>query len=80
MLTWAQLGIHTKPCGILNVGGYYDHLLTFLDQAVHHKFITAEHRATVLIDDDPEGLLRQFESYSPPTIDKAVWALGLKNS
>jgi len=80
VLTWAQLGIHTKPCGILNVGGYYDHLLTFLDRAVHQQFITSEHRSMVLVDDDPEGLLRKFEHYTPPKIDKAAWALGLKNS
>ena len=75
VLTWAQLGIHQKPCGLLNVCGYYSELIGFLDRAVGQQFIEAEHRAMVLIDESPEGLLRKFESYQPPTVDKAEWIL-----
>lgn len=80
VLTWAQLGIHDKPCGILNVEGYYDFIIKFLDQAVIQHFIRPEHRSTVLVDEDPASLLKQFENYKPPQIDKVAWILGLKNS
>jgi len=57
MLTWAQLGLHAKPCAILDVAGYYGPLLTFLDHAVESGLIKAEHRSMLLVDDDPERLL-----------------------
>ena len=70
-LTWGQLGLHEKPCGLLNVAGFYDRLLDFLDQATQQQFIDAEHRDMVLIDDDVEALLNRFNEYQPPTVDKA---------
>ena len=73
-LTWAQLGLHAKPCGLLNVCGYFDKLVSFLDQAVEERFIMPENRSMVLIDDNPDTLLDQFESYQPPKVDKAAWA------
>jgi uncharacterized protein (TIGR00730 family) len=72
VLTWAQLGMHHKPCGLLNVRGYYQPLMDFLDQAVAQRFLKAEHRAMALIDDDPVRLLDQFRTYRPPSINK--WA------
>jgi uncharacterized protein (TIGR00730 family) len=72
VLTWAQLGMHHKPCGLLNVRGYYEPLMAFLDHAVTQRFLKAEHRAMALIDDDPERLLDQFSAYRPPSVDK--WA------
>lgn len=79
VLTWAQLGIHQKPCGLLNVCEYYSELIGFLNRAVGEQFIEPEHRAMVLIDESPEGLLRKFESYQPPTVDKAEWILRMNN-
>jgi uncharacterized protein (TIGR00730 family) len=76
-LTWAQLSIHHKPCGFLNVCGYYDKLIAFLDHAVAQQFVKAEYRAMVLVDEDPEGLLQKFAVYQPPQIDKAAWILQL---
>jgi uncharacterized protein (TIGR00730 family) len=76
-LAWAQLGIHHKPCGFLNVCGYYDKLIAFLDHAVTQQFVKSEYRAMVLVDEDPEGLLQKFASYQPPKIDKAAWILKL---
>jgi uncharacterized protein (TIGR00730 family) len=61
MLTWGQLAIHAKPCGFLNVDGYYDSLLEFLDHACAQQFLRAEHRATVLVANDIDALLRQFQ-------------------
>jgi uncharacterized protein (TIGR00730 family) len=68
--TWAQLGIHCKPCGLLNVAGYFDGLLTFLDHAVDERFLRREHRAIVLVDDDPDRLLDRMAAYRAPGIPK----------
>ena len=75
MLTWAQLNIHHKPCGLLNVCGYYTKLTSLLDYAVDEQFIEPEHRRMLLIDEVPEALLTKFEEYQPPKVDKATWAL-----
>lgn len=77
VLTWSQLGMHKKPCGFLNIAHYYDRVLGFLDHSVDQLFIEPEHRAMVLVDESPEGLLDQFDAYRPPTADKATWALQL---
>ncbi|MHC1782600.1 MAG: TIGR00730 family Rossman fold protein [Anaerolineaceae bacterium] len=73
ILTWSQLGLHKKPCGLLNVQGYYDKLGEFLDHAVAEKFIAEESRRMVMVDEDAEDLLRQFESYHPVVKNKAEW-------
>jgi uncharacterized protein (TIGR00730 family) len=80
ILTWAQLGIHQKPCGFLNAGRYFDKLLGFLDQAVREQFIQPEHRTMILVDENPESLLTKFEEYEPPNVDMARWALDMTNS
>jgi uncharacterized protein (TIGR00730 family) len=77
VLTWAQLGIHRKPCGLLNVCGYYEAIIAFLDHAVDQAFIDAKYRASVLIAEQPDVLLEQFAAYRPPQADKAAWALRL---
>lgn len=78
VLTWSQLGIHQKPGGLLNVLGYFDQLVRFLDHCEQQQFIEPEHRAMVLIDPEPETLLAKLESYRPPRVDKAAWALRLE--
>ena len=75
MLTWGQLGIHQKPCGLLNVKGYFNQLIGFINHIVDEQFVEKEHRAMILMDQTPEGLLQQFFSYEHPTTDKAQWAL-----
>lgn len=75
--TWAQLGLHPKPCGLLNVRHYYDKLMDFLDHMVTEKFVELEHRSMVLIDEDPDRLIQRFALYRPPTVDKAKWVLQL---
>jgi uncharacterized protein (TIGR00730 family) len=72
MWTWAQLGIHRKPCGLLNVRGYFDGLLTFLDHAVTERFLRLDHRAMVLVDDDAERLLERFIAYRAPDVEKWI--------
>jgi uncharacterized protein (TIGR00730 family) len=73
ILSVSQLGNHEKPCGLLNVAHYYDDLLRFLDHAVDQLFVQAEHRAMILVDDDPVALLDRFDTYQPPHLDKADW-------
>ena len=63
--TWAQLGIHRKPLGILNVDGYFDSFLAFLDHAVEMGFFEEEHRQLLLVDDDPAQLLAKMEAFEP---------------
>ncbi len=62
VLSWAQLGIHEKPCGLLNVAGYYDPLLQFLDHAVEQDFIKPKHRALLVVESEPAKLLDRFET------------------
>jgi len=72
VLTWAQLGMHTKPCGLVNVDGYFDQLIGFLDHSVRERFFRPEHRAMVLLEADPQTLLDRFEVYRPPQLEKWI--------
>ncbi len=69
-ITWLQLGIHKKPCGLLNVGGFYDPLLQLFDGAVTEGFLRMENRTLVLADSEPEALLQRMIAYSPCHVDK----------
>jgi uncharacterized protein (TIGR00730 family) len=80
VVTWAQLGIHRKPCGLLNVSGYFDPVLSFLNRAETLKFLQPEHRAMILSDPDPVRLLDLFETYRPPEADMARWALDMSKT
>ena len=80
ILTWAQLGIHTKPCGLLNTCGYFDNLIRFLDKAVEENFMMPAHRSMILIDDNPENLVDLCESYQAPKVDKARWVRGISDT
>ena len=66
VLTWAQLGIHAKPVGVLNVEGYYDGLLRWLSHAVGEGFVQREHLGLLLFADEPEELLERFDTWTPP--------------
>jgi len=70
--TWAQLGVHDKPCGLLNIAGYFDPLLEFLDRAVEEKFVRDVHRSMVIVESDAAALLDRFESYEAPKVVKWV--------
>jgi len=69
MLTWAQLGYHQKPCGILNTEGYYDCLLKFTENAVAEGFVKEAHRKMILVESSAEKLLTRFANYVAP-LDK----------
>jgi uncharacterized protein (TIGR00730 family) len=70
--TWAQLGLHAKPCGLLNVTGYFDGLIAFLDHAVAERFVKEPHRSMLIVSDDPSLLLRRFETYEAPAVRKWI--------
>ena len=70
--TWAQLGFHQKPCGILNTKGYFDSLLLFLDEAVEAGFVKKTHRKMLICSEDPEELLEILGKHRPPVMDKWV--------
>jgi len=78
-LTWAQLGIHNKPCGLLNAGGYYDRLLEYMDHMMEQGFMRRENRDMILVDNDPSSLLMRMSLYCPPKFDKVAWALKMTN-
>lgn len=70
--TWAQLGFHRKPCGVLNVAAYYDHLVAFLDNARDQRLLAPTVRNMLLVEDDPAALLARCEAYRPPDFDRWV--------
>ncbi len=73
--TWAQLGDHEKPCGLLNVAGFYDRLIGFLDHAAGEGFMRAEHRAMLLAAETGDELLAAFASYRAPRVAKWIEAV-----
>jgi len=72
IVTWAQLGIHARPCGLLDVKGYYRPLVAFLDHAVEEGFVSALHRELVIVETDPDALLDRFAAWKPPAVEKWV--------
>ncbi len=72
ILTWAQLGFHEKPCGLLNVAGYFDGLFSFLEHAIEEQFVKPEYRAVLIMEESPDRLLDRFASYQAPTIRKWI--------
>jgi uncharacterized protein (TIGR00730 family) len=68
VVTWAQLGIHAKPVGLLNTAGFFDSLLTFLRRAVDEGFIPAQHTALFVTRDDPVPLLDALTRHHPPPL------------
>jgi hypothetical protein len=70
IVTWAQLGIHAKPVGLLNVAGYWDQLLAFIDHMVGERFLRAQQRDALLVSDSPSALVERLTSYQPVVLDK----------
>jgi len=68
--TWAQLNMHQKPCGLLNIAGYYDALMQFIDHSVEEAFIRPQHRDMLVVEEDPALLLDRYAIYEPPNITK----------
>ena len=70
IITWAQLGFHSKPCGFLNVDGYYDPLIDLFDKATAERFVHPEHRKLVLIEKDIEKMFGKMVEYRAPKLEK----------
>jgi uncharacterized protein (TIGR00730 family) len=70
--TWTQLGFHTKACGLLNIDGFYDGLLSFLNHATKEKFIRPEHRGIALAGKDPVELIEKLSQFKVPTVHKWI--------
>lgn len=70
--TWAQLGFHAKPCGLLNIAGYYDKLADFLDHAAQERFMREEHRTMLMVESSPAALLDRYADYQAPTVSKWI--------
>jgi uncharacterized protein (TIGR00730 family) len=74
MVTWAQLGLHRKPFGILNTAGYYDHLLAMADRATEDAFVRQSHRSMIVVDSVPERLLERLSAEQVPVEPKWIKA------
>ena len=72
MLTWAQLGFHEKPCGLLNVASYYDPLYSFLEQAIDQRFVKEEFRPMMMMENSAGILLDRFAAYQAPKVKKWI--------
>lgn len=72
ILTWALLGLHQKPCALLNVAGYYDHLSAFLDHATHEQFIKPAQKALLMIAENPEMLIARMINFVPSGVNKWI--------
>jgi hypothetical protein len=70
IITWGQLRFHDKPCGLLNIESYFDHLLQYLDNATAEGFLRVENRQMLLCSDTAVGLVKQFEEYTAPKLEK----------
>jgi len=70
IFTWGQLGLHAKPCALMNVGGYYAPFLQLLDNAVAMGFLRPVYRSMVLVEEEPNAVLERFATYEPPAVEK----------
>ncbi|MCC7375029.1 MAG: TIGR00730 family Rossman fold protein [Verrucomicrobiales bacterium] len=71
-LTWFQLGFHQKPFGVLNVSGFFDHLLSFLRRGVDDELLQPEHLDDIVVDTDPESLLHRLQHHQPRRVAKWI--------
>ena len=72
ILTWGQLGLHQKPCGLLNVESYFDRLLSFVGHSIEEGFVRREYGSMISVSGSPGALLDMLESYEPPTVEKWI--------
>ncbi len=72
IMTWNQLEIISKPTGLLNVEGYFNHLMAFIDHAVEEKFVRTEHRSALIVEEDENRLLEKLEKFRPEKAEKWI--------
>jgi uncharacterized protein (TIGR00730 family) len=69
MVTWSQLGIHSKPIGLYNVGGFYDGLVSFVGHLQEEGFVRPQHAALMMLEPDPNALVLRLREAAPPAIE-----------
>lgn len=74
VLTWSQLGLHRKPCALLDVKEFFQPLIRFLDHAVKEGFLAPTHRSMVIVESDPEAILRRLREYRAPSVPRWIEA------
>jgi uncharacterized protein (TIGR00730 family) len=72
IFVWRQLGLHDKPCALLDVDGYFAHLAAFLDHATAEGLLRPEHRAMLFVEREPERLLDRLATYAVPAVERAI--------
>lgn len=72
LLTWGQLGLHRKPCALLNVAGFYDHLIEYYDHAVKEGFLASANREMIIVESTPEALIERLRDYRPPPVPRWI--------
>jgi uncharacterized protein (TIGR00730 family) len=72
ILTWGQLGLHHKPCGVFNVHGYFDRLLSFVEHSVNEGFVRREYGSMISVSSAPGALLDMLALYEPPAVEKWI--------
>ncbi|MGE7919099.1 TIGR00730 family Rossman fold protein [Viridibacillus sp. NPDC093762] len=72
VFTWAQLGLHQKPCGLLNINHYFDPLIALFNHMSDEQFLHEKYRTMALVDVEPSGLLDQFNAYEAPTVKSYI--------
>ncbi len=70
VLTWAQLGFQKKPCALLNIAGYYDHLIAFIDKMVEDRFLDDNHRGLMIIENDPRIIIEKVKDFKSVNTEK----------
>ncbi len=68
IFTWAQLGLHQKPCGLFNINHYYDPLVSLFNHMADQQFLDEKYRSMALVDSSPESLIEKFHTYQPPAV------------
>ncbi|HJO93086.1 MAG TPA: TIGR00730 family Rossman fold protein [Victivallales bacterium] len=79
MITWSQLDLHQKPCGFLNISGFYDKLISFINHAITEGFIHESLKEAINTGSTPLELINKLKKSKPIIIDKAQWAMKLKS-
>jgi uncharacterized protein (TIGR00730 family) len=74
VFTWGQLGLHKKPCGLLNINNYFDLLINFFNQMNKQEFLQEKYLSMLMNDSEPASLIEQFQTYNPPSVKTYIKA------
>ena len=80
IITWGKLELHSKPCGFLNINGFYDKLFEFINHIISEGFIKKEYNEALLTDKNPQNLIHKLENYKPAKVDAIKWAIEMRQN